>query len=640
MKIKQDTVAFIVANSILKKHVEAIFKQQITAGDVIVVEMDMSHLLEEGRRLAELGIGAIVARGGAYEDLKKEITQVPVIKIEMSVSDILFSLARARASYSRIYLILYENIIFDLEMWKDLLNISLTLIRYKNVGELKGILDAIEGGADTVVVGGGACSVLSKENELNTIEILPREDTNLLAYENARNIISQMKRERSQINQLESILYSVGEGVIIIDRGGLILHFNRRSEELLAVDKCRAVGQKINSVIADPALCQWLGAKPFTPKHGIIDTGGKKLSLRVDLFSVYQGEEQFILTLSEVSKIQQLEQDIRRRLSNKGLVARYTFENILTKNERFLGSIEKARRVTDVEGSVLLFGESGTGKELFAQSIHNGSRRKNGPFVAVNCAALSESILESELFGYVAGAFTGAKKEGKAGLFELAHEGTIFLDEINSMPLSVQSKVLRVLEQKEVMRLGADYVIPLNVRIIAAANEPLREAVRAGKFRQDLYFRLNTFELKILPLRERREDILYLFKYYLSQYSGVPTAAISLDEAFVKQLLNHDWLGNVRELKNTALRYATFGGDNSNGDILAADRLYTQEAKDSQIVDDDYHIDLKALNRTVETLVIQNLLDRRVPKQTIARLLGMSRQALFQKINKMKDEAF
>lgn len=208
------------------------------------------------------------------------------------------------------------------------------------------------------------------------------------------------------------------------------------------------------------------------------------------------------------------------------------------------------------------------------------------------------------------------------------------------MPLSVQSKVLRVLEQKEVMRLGADYVIPLNVRIIAAANEPLREAVRAGKFRQDLYFRLNTFELKILPLRERREDILYLFKYYLGQYSGVPTADISLDEAFVKQLLGHDWLGNVRELKNTALRYATFGGDNSNGDILDVVRSRTDDAKDGMVVNEDYHIDLKALNRTVESLVIQNLLDRRVPKQTIARLLGISRQALFQKINKMKDEAF
>lgn len=692
MKVKPDTVAFIVANSILKAHVEAIFEEQRRSGDVIVVEMDVSNLREEGQRLVNLGVGAMVARGGTYEDLKKEITQVPVIKIEMAASDILFSLARAKASYKEIYLILYEDILFDFETWKDLLSISLTVQRYRSIDELKRILDAIEVSPDTVVVGGGACSVLSQQKQLNTIEVLPRRDTNILAYENARNIISQMRRERSQVNQLESILYSVGEGVIIIDRSGRILHFNRRSEELLSVDKQYAVGRPISGIIPDPALGQWLGARPFSPKHGVIEAGGRKLSLRVDLFRVYQNEEQFILTLSEVARIQKLEQDIRRRLSHKGLVAQYTFDDILTQNDRFRGSIEKAKKLTDVQGSVLIFGESGTGKELFAQSIHNGSPRKNGPFVAVNCAALSESILESELFGYVAGAFTGAKKEGKAGLFELAHEGTIFLDEINSMPLSVQSKVLRVLEQKEVMRLGADYVIPLDVRIIAAANEPLLEAVKAGTFRQDLYFRLNTFELKIQPLRERREDILFLFRYYLSQYckaagsgkaaaldgsrghdsndhrgagapgndgrgSGDGGGSLALEADFVEQLVKHDWLGNVRELKNTALRYVTFNGDNSNGDILnvsvkakAAGNVYGGQGKTfggggaagggaapDAVVGDDLRIDLKALSRTVEALVIQNLLDRGVPKQDIARLLGISRQALFQKINKMKD---
>lgn len=660
MKVKPDTVAFIVANSILKAHVEEIFEEQRRSGDVIVVEMDVSNLREEGQRLVNLGVGAMVARGGAYEDLKKEITQIPVIKIEMSASDILFSLAKARENYRDIYLILYENTVFDFETWKYLLNISLTVKRYKNVHEVQAILD--------------------------TIEVLPRRDTNILAYENARNIISQMRRERSQVNQLESILYSVGEGVIIIDRSGRILHFNRRSEELLSVDKQYAVGRTISGIIPDPALGQWLGARPFSPKHGVIEAGGRKLSLRVDLFRVYQNEEQFILTLSEVARIQKLEQDIRRRLSHKGLVAQYTFDDILTQNDRFRGSIEKAKKLTDVQGSVLIFGESGTGKELFAQSIHNGSLRKNGPFVAVNCAALSESILESELFGYVAGAFTGAKKEGKAGLFELAHEGTIFLDEINSMPLSVQSKVLRVLEQKEVMRLGADYVIPLDVRIIAAANEPLLEAVKAGTFRQDLYFRLNTFELKIQPLRERREDILFLFRYYLSQYckaagsgkaaaldgsrghdsndhrgagapgndgrgSGDGGGSLALEADFVEQLVKHDWLGNVRELKNTALRYVTFNGDNSNGDILdvsvkakAAGNVYGGQGKTfggggaagGGAVVGDLRIDLKALSRTVEALVIQNLLDRGVPKQDIARLLGISRQALFQKINKMK----
>ena len=146
---------------------------------------------------------------------------------------------------------------------------------------------------------------------------------------------------------------------------------------------------------------------------------------------------------------------------------------------------------------MLIYGDNGTGKELFAQSIHNASRRREGPFVAVNCAALSESLLESELFGYVAGAFTGARSEGKAGLFELAHQGTIFLDEINSMPMGLQAKILRVIEQQEVMRVGSDYVIPLDVRIIAASNGNLTRSIRENQFRKDLFFRLNTFQLNI-----------------------------------------------------------------------------------------------------------------------------------------------
>ena len=634
MKLKADTVAFIVANDILKQHVEAILKDSIASGDVIVVKMDVSNLEMEGRALVDSGVGAIVARGGTYEDLKKVITSIPVIRIEVAASDILFSLARAKDKYREIYLILHKSIVFDFETWKDLLDIELIVKRYTGIRELKKLLDAIDGGPETVVVGGGACADFSKEKKLNTIEILPRTDTNIIAYENAKNMILQMKRERSQIKQLESIMYSVGDGVIIIDHKGNILHFNRKCEELLSVEKAKAIGKNIHSVMDCAAFEKYLYERPFSPKHGIITVDGRKISLRIDLFQVYQDEEQFILTLSEVARIQELEQNIRRKLSQKGLVAKYCFDDILTKNQTVKDIIEKAKRITDIEGAVLIFGESGTGKELFAQSIHNGSRRRNGPFVAVNCAALSESLLESELFGYVSGAFTGAKKEGKAGLFELAHGGTIFLDEINSMPLSVQTKVLRVIEQKEVMRIGADYVIPLDVRIIAATNGRIRDAVKEKTFRQDLYFRLNTFEIRIPPLRERKEDIVFLFKYYLGAYAKVRPEELRLEPAFEELLQSHDWLGNVRELKSTALRYFTFEGDNGNKDILDVEREETIQER--SIIDSDLRIDLKQLSKTVEGLVIRELLERGVPKQEIARMLGISRQALFQKIQKMQ----
>lgn len=293
-------------------------------------------------------------------------------------------------------------------------------------------------------------------------------------------------------------------------------------------------------------------------------------------------------------------------------------------------TIRQAEQIADEPGPVLLIGESGTGKELFAQSIHNKSQGKNGPFVAVNCAALNESLLESELFGYVGGAFTGARKDGKAGLFELAHQGTIFLDEINSMPLGLQSKILRVLEERKVMRLGSDYVIPLDVRLISAANQDLLEQVRAGTFRLDLYYRLNTFSVRIPPLRQRKADIELLFRTYVNQYQKTSSSGAMITQEFLQMLQEHDWPGNIRELRNTALRFVAFRGDNSMGEIL-----HNDEPKKSQALTDmQGHIDLRELSHTVEQLVIQSLLDSGMGKADAARILGISRQALYQKMNR------
>lgn len=634
MKYKADTVAFVVANDVLKQHVEAIMHEQIAQGKVIVEKLDVQNIEQGGRKLVDDGIAAIIARGGTYVDLKRDIKRIPVIKVDLSAADILFSLEKAKRQYQQIYLVLHESILFDFDSWRSLLDIQLAIYRYSGPEQLKSVLENLEFDEDTVVVGSGASADLSKKKNINTIEILPRDDNYITAYENAHVIISQMKREKSQINLLESIMYAVGDGVIVIDENGLILHFNRRSEELLGIQSRMVVRKYIHQIMDFSKFEKYLKVRPFEERQTVLTVNNRVLSVRLDLFQIYEDEVQFVLTLNDVTRIQELEQDIRRKLSKKGLVAKYTFDDILTNNKVLKDSIEKAKSMASYDGSVLIFGESGTGKELFAQSIHNASPRANGPFVAVNCAALAESLLESELFGYVSGAFTGAKKEGKAGLFELAHGGTIFLDEINSMPLSLQAKVLRVIEQKEVMRIGSDYVIPLNVRILAATNEKIRSAVVDKTFRQDLYFRLNTFEVRIPPLRERKEDILMLFKFYLDEYRGFVSDDVEISPDFEQMLLTHDWLGNVRELKSTALRYHAFDGDNHNNDILEVSR-----AKDDfTVIDEDMRIDLNQLNKTIETLVIQNLLDKNIKKNEIAKLLGISRQALYKKLNNIYTE--
>jgi len=229
-----------------------------------------------------------------------------------------------------------------------------------------------------------------------------------------------------------------------------------------------------------------------------------------------------LCTFQDITKLQSMEKKIRFELNKKGMTAKYNFSNLIAKDQIMKVTIAKAMQIGMSDSTALLYGESGTGKEMLAQSIHNISKRKDDPFVAVNCAALTESLLESELFGYEEGAFTGARKGGKPGLFELAHGGTLFLDEINSMPINLQTKLLRVLEEKEVMRIGSDYVIPLDVRILAAANENLKVKINNGSFRSDLFYRLSILELYIPPLRKRKLDIMPLFKNFISIFLKPP----------------------------------------------------------------------------------------------------------------------
>ena len=216
-------------------------------------------------------------------------------------------------------------------------------------------------------------------------------------------------------------------------------------------------------------------------------------------------------------------------------------------------TIEVARMAARSSSNVLIEGESGTGKELFAQAIHNASKRSAGPFVAVNCGAIPRELIASELFGYSEGAFTGAKKGGNPGKFELADGGTLFLDEIGDMPLEQQVALLRVIQEKSVSRIGSNQVIPVDVRIICATNKNLLELMQTGRFRQDLYYRLNVINLRILPLRERKEDIPVLFQHFLQQMNQEGNQLSQQD--VIEHLLSYDWPGNVRELQNVVERF-------------------------------------------------------------------------------------
>lgn len=356
--------------------------------------------------------------------------------------------------------------------------------------------------------------------------------------------------------QLEGVLDAVHDGIVAYDERGIVTLANRAAEALLGKPAWKLVGKSIDRAWSETGL---RGAgeapsatRPSTPgpsgvagpgaPAGVLDIAGRQVVVR--RAALPGGGE--IVAFRDVTELHELERRLRQDLRNRGHVARYTFEDFVGESPPVLNLLAKARRLSRCNGSVLIFGESGTGKEVVAQAIHNGSPRRKHPFVALNCAAIPEQLLESELFGYEDGAFTGARRGGKEGLFEQAHLGTIFLDEIGDLSPALQARLLRVLEEREVMRVGATRLRPIDVRVICATNRDLAALVRAGRFRADLYYRLNVLTLSIPPLRERKEDIAALADHFLAQLGD----RRRLSPAVIAALMRHDWPGNVRELRN------------------------------------------------------------------------------------------
>jgi propionate catabolism operon transcriptional regulator len=346
-----------------------------------------------------------------------------------------------------------------------------------------------------------------------------------------------------------------------------------------------------------------------------------------------------LFTFQNAEAIRKSEHKIRTELHRKGLVAKYRFENIVTQNTHMLQLVEKAKRFSLVDSPILLLGETGTGKELFAQSIHNASPRCKEPFVAVNCAALPEQLLESELFGYSEGAFTGASKGGKIGLFELAHKGTLFLDEIGEIPLVLQAKLLRVLQEKEVRKIGADMVVPVNVRVVSAANSNIIEKVKTGKFRLDLFYRISLLNIQILPLRERKDDIGLLFSHFVRQYSlknnhGFPVIS---DEAF-DELKRFFWPGNVRELRNAAERLAIL----NRAELVGRDEIEQLDIGATSLYAEDV-VPVQRRKKAEENVSLPEDLYRDfiasgLSRDAFARKIGVSRTTLWRRFSQFEIE--
>lgn len=537
-------------------------KQLFLQGKKIIQELGLADRvtlylarLKRGIRLAKSlehkDVDVIICRGGTARVIIKSGIRIPVVEIPITGQDLaqVFHEAKRITGLDRpkVAMVAFDNMVYDIETLSNILGIDLSIYPLEKSEDIPAMIEVVARAGADIVVGGIKTVFLAAKKGLKTHLIRSGEFSIRTAVFEAEKIILARKIEKEQAQKFKALADYSLEGIISINPEKTVEVFNPAAEKLLKLTAGEIIGKKLDSIIGGMDVETSL----LKQRHVIgqtIQLGGNWITYNIAPIIVDGQTTGAIATFQDITHIQELEAKIRNEVLARRFVAAYRLHNIVGQSPEITESKRIAREIAQVEATVLLTGESGTGKELFAQSIHNESQRKNGPFVAVNCAALPANLLESELFGYVAGAFTGATKKGKPGLFEMAHRGTIFLDEISEMDRYGQSRLLRVLQERQVMRLGDDKYIPVDVRIIAATNKRLSELVREGQFRQDLFYRLKVLTLNLPPLRNRTGDIERLARHFVQLFTGRHNRQVDMAAEVYQYLQGYEWPGNVREL--------------------------------------------------------------------------------------------
>ena len=435
---------------------------------------------------------------------------------------------------------------------------------------------------------------------------------------------------------MKQIINNYDKCVLVVDSEGKILDANDLALKELKIESGLGLAyQRINIIPKNEALFgkDIFSAEINREKYNLIGTlipvtGFSSKEYKIFLFENFNFDKS-----KEISK-------------NKYAANNIFLEDIISKSEKMSKLKEKIRKIAKTQSTVLITGESGTGKELIARAIHNCSDRAKQPFIAINCGAIPENLLESELFGYVKGAFSGASNEGRVGKFELANNGVIFLDEIGEMPFFLQVKLLRVLQERTIVRIGSNKLINLNIRVIAATNKNLLKLVKEGKFREDLYYRLNVIPLKVPALRERQEDILVLGDYLNTKYSkSLGSSKIVMDDDINEIFLKHSWPGNVRELENSVEFLLNMSDENGNIDEetreylkrnLKSNSKYDDKILEKKVIEDDEIITLEESEKRLISKALRIYGSDTTGKNICAEKLGIGIATLYRKIEKYK----
>ncbi len=580
----------------------------------------------------------VLARGLTQQAIKRKFKDKTVLELTVSAYDIFRAVHECRKSRSadRIAIIGSDSILYDVKTLQDMVDAAIRIFPVRNETEIMDALgEARRDGFQAIVGGLTACNLAKAAGWPTTV--LPTSDETLrVSIKEAMNTALVMQNERAKAEISRTILQNSKEAVLYFDQTGILRQFNRRVYETLRLPaEDNIYGRRVGDLFNDAEIVE--AVRSGRKALGLIKTVNQTL-LVSDIVPVRVAEQAIgvICTFQRVHEIQETENKIRKELSKKGLIAKYGFDNIIHASPALSETIRTAHKYAGVDANVLLVGETGTGKELFAQSIHNASARRLGPFVAVNCASLPENLLESELFGYVEGAFSGAVRGGKTGLFELAHGGTLFLDEIGEIPLNLQATLLRALQEGEIRKIGDDRLIPVNVRIIAATNQDLRLKVGGGRFRMDLLYRLDVLSLVIPPLRERREDIGLIAEHYIKRYRlKYNKPGLRMSRHAWSVFTEYDWPGNTRELRNLCERLVVLGEDGAEvtreqaAGVLAVNKSLPEKTASASATDASAPTEPENIEQ-----LVQFVNTMRMNRTDLASMLGISRTTLWRRLNK------
>lgn len=599
-------------------------------------ETVLSNLLEQG-------VEVFVTTEYNARYLRTRLS-VPIVVIPFTAFDIVCALKEASTQYGppiAFFQFLYSNPL--LPTFQEIVNCDIREFVFQNEDDARSKLIQAKKEGFKVVVCGGLVHAMAKQAACESVLLIPKKESVLYSYDQAQQVVLARYTERHKATVFRCVVEYSFDGIIAIDKESKITVFNPAAEHILGIPAQKAIGNTLCNVLPENIL-------PPVIENGVAQLDQVKTFFQkkiiINAVPIYDHKDltEAIFTLQEVKRIESLEEKVRRTTHNNDFAAIMTFDDIITISDTMRKIINNAKRFADTKETVLITGETGTGKEIFAQSIHNESPFRSHPFVGVNCAAIPPTLLESELFGYAEGSFTGAKQGGNKGLFELAHGGTIFLDEIGELPQNAQLRLLRVLQEKQIRRVGDNKVIPIDVRVIAATNQQLEDAVKDGRFRSDLYYRLNVLELRIPPLRERPEDILPLSDSFLYQScTNTKTRMIikSILSKYQQALTDYSWPGNVRELQNLIKRMSVLCDTKIDGSIeeLVKDILNEMlvGGYPDRLMQKAASSNLKNVVENTELNFIARLYkETNYSKSELAKKLGVGRTTLWRKLNKLE----